>query len=404
MMEPKYCRGNFDEKLSLKIRENLKADEKYKNRCSAVKYLLDDEFLVINSIEEFNFVNEDIKKDLLSKNYNSILFFPINKEGKIYASIGVCSKYVDDFDSKTLAIFEEAKQDIEFALKKSENMTYLKLLQEALDKAYSWVLITDEDGKILYANKSVEEVSGYSFSEIFGKTPSVFKSEYHNEEFYQKLWNKISNGEIVETTLINKDKYGKSFYLKTKIIPLLAPNGKKYFIFLALDITHEKKLQNKLKKDLITGLLNRSEFVKLLKQKLNDNKYALIIVDLRDFKIFNQLNGNAQGDALLKDMAKLLKETFSNAFISRIGGDEFAVLTEYSSKNEITASINRLMHKIKHLRNFHNKISANVGIALYPEHSKDIVKLIEKAYLALEIAKQKGDFASEFFSEDIRKK
>jgi len=405
-MDPKYCIGNYDESFLNFLREIFKADPEYADKCMGTKYMLENKFMIVNDLTKIEFPNKKLINTLLERNFKSILFFPIFKDDKLYSTIGICSKYTDDFDDISVSIFEEAKQDIEFALKKTENITYLKLLQEALDKAYSWVIITDEKSNILYTNKSVEEISGYKLTELLGQNPRIFKSGYHSDEFYQKLWEKLLNNEVVETILINKDKNGHIFYLKDKIIPITAPDGKKYYISLAIDITHEKTLQNKLKKDLLTNLPNRNEFINLISKKIDPKySYACIIIDLRDFKIFNQLNGNAAGDYLLRKFADFLKTIFyEDDIIGRIGGDEFAVFIKYNSINDLYSIIHKILYKVKHLEDFHNKISVNIGVSLYPKDSTNITELIEKAFLALEIAKEKGDFTYEFFNCEINQK
>ena len=405
-MDPKYCYGNYDDKFLDFLRSIFKADSQYADKCMATKYMIDNKFMLINDLAKMDFSNKTLIDTMLKQNFRSVLFFPIFKNNELYASIGICSRYRDDFDKTSIKIFKEAKQDIEFALKKAENIIYLKLLQEALDKTYSWVVITDENGNILYINKSVEEITGYKLTELLNKNPRIFKSGYHSTEFYKKMWNKLLNNEIVETIIINKDKKGRIFYLKDKIVPVTTPDGKKYYISLAVDITHEKTLQNKLKKDLLTDLPNRNEFINLISKAIHPKQnYACIIIDLKDFKIFNQLNGNSTGDYLLRKFADFLKTIFyENDIIGRIGGDEFAVFIKYNSINDLYSIIHKIMYKIKNLEDFHNKISINIGVSLYPKDSANITELIEKAFLALEIAKEKGDFTYEFFNKQINQK
>jgi len=146
----------------------------------------------------------------------------------------------------------------------------------------------------------------------------------------------------------------------------------------------------------------RGFLTQILKSLNKNSTYALIIIDIKDFKIFNQLNGNSAGDYILRKFAEFLKTIFyDNDLISRIGGDEFAAFIKYNSINDLYSIINKIIHKIKSNKEFHNKISINIGISLFPKDSEDITELIEKAYLALEIAKQKGDFAYEFFNSQI---
>ena len=402
-MNPKYCKGNYTQDFLNYLKTIIKTDEKYADKCMATKYMMENKFLIIDDLAKIEFPNKTLLDNLIKQNFKSVLFFPIFKNNQLHSALGICSRYTDDFDKTSISLFNEAKKDIEFALKKIQSNEYLKILQEALDKAYSWVVITDENANILYANKTVEEITEYQLKELLGQNPRIFKSGYHSDEFYKKLWDKISNNKIAETIIVNKKKNGKLFYLKDKIVPVTTNDGKKYYISLAVDITHEKALQNKLKTDILTNLPNRNEFINLISKNIDPkSSYALMIIDLKDFKIFNQLNGNIAGDYLLKKFAEFLKTFFYDEdALSRIGGDEFAAFVRYTSINDVYSIIHRMIYKIKSIDKFFNKFSINIGISLYPKDSTNINELIEKAFLALEIAKEKGDFTYEFFDSKI---
>ncbi len=404
-MDPRYCVGNYDKDFLDFLKQIFKVDPKYAHKCMATKCMLNNQFMLVNDITKINFPNKKLIETLLKQNFKSILFFPIFKNDKLYSAIGICSKYIDDFGDTSISIFQEAKQDIEFALKKIENIAYLKLLQEALDKTYSWVVITDEYANILYANHTVEKVTGYKLSELIGKNPNILKSGYHTKEFYRQIWEQLQNNQIAEVVMVNKDKNGKIFYLKDKLIPLQAPNEKKYYISLAIDITHEKSLQNKLKKDILTGLPNRHEFINMITKTANPKKdYTCIIIDIKDFKILNQLNGNSTGDLLLKKFADFIKMIFyDNDIVARIGGDEFGVFIQYQSMDDLYAILHKIIKKTKQIKDF-KKISINIGVSLYPKDSQNISELIEKTFLALEIAKEQGDYTYEFFNPQINQK
>ncbi|WP_457564290.1 bifunctional diguanylate cyclase/phosphodiesterase [Caminibacter sp.] len=361
--------------------------------------------MVINDMQNFN-CDENILRELQKKDINSFIFIPIYKNDSFYASICIASEYKNDFDEVSINIFKEAKKEIEFAIEKIERFSYLEILKEAIDKTFAWVVITDSNARILFANKTVEELSKYSVSELLGKNPKIFKSGYHSDEFYKKLWEKLKKGEVVETLIINKNKNGELFYLKDRIVPVKASSGDTYYISLGVDITSEHDLKKKLKKDILTNLPNRSEFIEKSQSILNKNeKAALLVIDISDFKIYNQIYGNESGDYILKEFAKFLRTFFyEEDIVARIGGDEFAVLFKVHSYDEVEKVINKFIDKLKNSYEFKNKFAVNVGIALYPKDDKDIVKLLEKAIFALQMAKEKGDFAYEYFNKIYDKK
>ncbi|WP_024787401.1 GGDEF domain-containing phosphodiesterase [Lebetimonas sp. JH369] len=402
-MELKYCKGDYKKEFLEYLAEIFETDPKYSDKCMATQYILKNQIMIINDINSVNFPNKKLLKQIIDNNFHSALFIPIYKNGKIDAGIGLCVKYKNYFNKVCLSIFKEIKEDIEYAIKKIEDYTLLDLLKEAIDKTYSWILITDENANILYANKSVEEISGYKAEELLGKNPRIFKSGFHSIRYFKIMWDKLTSNIPVETVIINRKKDGNLFYLKDKIIPVFSHEGKKYYISLGEDITKEKILEEKLKEDFLTKLPNRNEFIyKILNSIDKKETYAFIIIDLKDFKIFNQINGIEQGDYILRKFAEFLKTFFhTEDIIARIGADEFAVFIKYKSLDEILSIIKNFNTKIKTLEEFQNKIAVNIGIALYPNDDTDIVKLLDKAYLALELAKEKGEFTYEFFSSQI---
>lgn len=102
----------------------------------------------------------------------------------------------------------------------------------AVENTSDWVIITDRNGFIEYANRAVEEISGYSVDEIIGKTPSIFKSGLYSKEDYKILWDTILSGKIFRKTLINRKKHGELFQINHTIIPVIKDGEVvKFFIF-----------------------------------------------------------------------------------------------------------------------------------------------------------------------------
>ncbi len=403
-MIPKYYKGSYDENFLNYLKSIFKISPDYLDKCMATKAVIENKIIAYNDFSKVNFPNKELINNMLKYNFRSALFIPIYKNGEPYSFIGICSQFAEDFDKTTISFFEELKNTIEFSIKKTELNTFLHLLKEAVDKTFSWVLITDEKAKILYANKSVEKISGYKLNEILGKTPKLFKSTYHPKKFYKNIWEKIKNNKIFEGIIINKNKNDEIFFLKDKIIPVKAPNGKKYFISLGEDITTEQLLQSQLKKDLITNLPNRNEFLSIISNQLTNDYYAFIILDIRDFKIFNQTHGHEAGNKILQKISHILKSIFRKEdVIARIGPDEFGIWVKYHSIKDLYTIINKLINKIIYNKKLQN-LSINLGIALYPQDSTNPLELIEKANVALEEAKNKGYNTYEFFSHEIDEK
>ena len=108
-------------------------------------------------------------------------------------------------------------------------MKELKFKSAALDAAANGIIITDSDGKIVFANDSFLKESGFTLSELIGQNPRIFKSGKHTKTFYKKMWDKISSGNVWQGNITNKYKNNKIITSKTTITPVF--NGKiNYYI------------------------------------------------------------------------------------------------------------------------------------------------------------------------------
>ena len=272
-------------------------------------------------------------KRLRRKEYSSVAAIPISKKGKTVAVINLFSKDPDFFDRERLSLLEEIKRDLSFGLEKIENIKEGVILKEAIEKSSEWVVVTDDKGKILYANKIVSCISGYTKEEIQNKNINIFKSGLHSDDFYADLWDTVKSGMEFEATFINRRKDGSFFYLRQKIIPVKLNENTVRYLAIGKDITEELRLarENEYLRffDQTTKLLNFEGFIKKADAFLRktSSQAALVIVDIRDFTYLNKIYGIDYGKQLLKAVAKRLRTNFRERdIISKTGSDEFAIL------------------------------------------------------------------------------
>lgn len=185
---------------------------------------------------------------------------------------------------------------------------------------------------------------------------------------------------------------------------------------VGLDVTDRVRAEARLAwlatHDPLTGLFNRHRFQEELERtlaKLSRSKRscALVFFDLDHFKDINDSSGHAAGDALLKMLAKLLKERArSSDAIARLGGDEFAVLmsdTTVSGAETFARGLNeRLLETPFHYAGKTYRISASIGIVMIPHHGDNVEDLMANADLAMYEAKQSGRGRFHTFSFEDR--
>ncbi|SNZ03533.1 diguanylate cyclase/phosphodiesterase with PAS/PAC sensor(s) [Persephonella hydrogeniphila] len=347
--------------------------------------------------------------------YRSVACIPVYKKDRLFGIINLFSEKTEIFDTKDIYLFREIKKDIEASLNNLESIKESIVLKEAIEKSNEWVIITDKEGKIIYANKTVLEISGYTKEEILYRNLRVFKSGMHSKEFYKELWETILAGKEFEGTFINRRKDGNLFYLKQKIIPVKIDEKNFRFLAIGKDITEELRLakENEYLRfyDQLTGLLNFEGFVKNISAYIEKSKRtsALIIIDISDFTYLNKVYGIEAGRIILKSVAKRIKNRFRKRdILGKTGSDEFAILlTDLKNKEDVFIIENKIrdiFEKNFNIKGKEIKIHFNAGISIYPDDAEDIHKLYENASLSLNNAKKEGADTVRFFNKDIEEK
>lgn len=169
-------------------------------------------------------------------------------------------------------------------------------------------------------------------------------------------------------------------------------------ICICRDVTTERTLEHQILRnsntDFMTGLYNRRYFYEYINKYRGANPLSLIYVDLDYFKKVNDTYGHQAGDEALIATAGLLNKCFSDAFISRLGGDEFLItfIGEYSLeylKERATLLLNE-MHKTFRANEQFRILTASIGIAQSDNPQVKIDTLIQQSDIALYEAKQRG--------------
>jgi len=151
-----------------------------------------------------------------------------------------------------------------------------------------------------------------------------------------------------------------------------------------------------MREDILTGFFIREELIPYLNVLIKKgSNFSLGLMDLDNFKKYNDEYGHLFGDEILKYVASTIKLTISGrGDIFRYGGDEFIIVFQHRDKKHaanIFKTCNRNMQKRPFLyKNRFFRITASYGIVEYPSDAKDIKSLIDKADRAMYFAKKSG--------------
>ena len=154
--------------------------------------------------------------------------------------------------------------------------------------------------------------------------------------------------------------------------------------------------------DGLTELFNYRFFQELLNMEIaradrESLPLSLIILDIDDFKIFNDKNGHPMGDAALKKVSWIIKSNSRNCdFVARYGGEEFVIILPHLDKKHAGVLATRIRKEVgktvfDHEKSAHNgRFTISVGVSEYPRDASNKEELVEKADQALYQAKASG--------------
>lgn len=135
--------------------------------------------------------------------------------------------------------------DAAIAIERSENILELERFKAVIESAFDVIVITDEEGYIIYTNPAFESLTGYSSGEVIHKKTNILKSDYHDEAFYKNLWDTIKGGNVWKGEFINRKKNGDLYYASSVIFPVRMDCCTNY-VSIQRDVTQEKKLYEQL--------------------------------------------------------------------------------------------------------------------------------------------------------------
>jgi len=270
------------------------------------------------------------------------------------------------------------------------------------------------EGKFTYVNERLASIFSYRSEEIIGMSP-LDLTHADDKDIVELNGKKRLSGKVnsIEYSFKGITKDGKSKYIHV-FGTMSEVDGNKSIIGTLIDETEKQLVNNELTRlanyDSLTGLFNRHyfnlQFEHIMKQATrHNNKLALILFDIDNFKRINDSLGHKAGDVVLIKTAEIVKKVLrdSDSFY-RIGGDEFTVIMEnFHSTNEVQILIGRIQEALKTSievdeLSFH--ISLSIGISIFPEHGADIDTLQKSADIAMYQAKKDGKNRASIFAKN----
>ncbi len=302
-------------------------------------------------------------------------------------------------------------------------------LSKVVELSQEGILITDPQGRIIWANKGFEAMSGYALAEMLGQKPGhLLQGPDTDPMAVAYMSKKLQEQEPFSTEILNYHKDGHRYWLKINVYPQFDEQGQlKAFMAIETDISSGKRAQQQLEEqahalhkeirrrelleeelrelayhDPLTGLYNRRYFFEQFEkeyaraQRYSD-QLSLILLDIDHFKQINDRYGHDNGDQVLCEVAELVKQAVRDSDLpARVGGEEFAILAVGCDCEAARQLAERICQRIGqysfHLSDeSHVRVTVSLGLTtLTHERDEGCKAAYQRADRALYAAKHGG--------------
>ncbi|MFM2332867.1 MAG: hypothetical protein RIQ74_1703 [Pseudomonadota bacterium] len=292
----------------------------------------------------------------------------------------------------------------------------LKLAASVFEQASEGIFILDENLRYIESNPFYAQMSGFQRDHIIGKYLfDLVKSSKANprmtqEEIVQQL---LSKGEY-HTEKSIKFRSGKELEVRLHINAVKDEQNRIInYIGILSDLTEHKLKEQRLSYltnyDTLTDLPNRFYYHQQLHQYLINEAsiqhLAVIRLNIDRFRALNELLSNQAGNELLKQVAQRLRISNIDALlVAHLSADDFAIIYEMSPLhppiNQLCSNIVEAFSKPFYIANQEYVVSISIGVAIYPEHGRQVDNLNTHAEQALTEAKRLGGNTTRYYSSE----
>ena len=272
------------------------------------------------------------------------------------------------------------------------------------------VISTDAEGRIEYINPVAETLTAWSLAEARGRPIGDvlnLVNEITREPIENPLVCALGRGETGPAAdhSVLLTRTGQEVAIQESAAPICDRQGRVIGAVIVFhDVTKERRLKRALSyqasHDALTGLINRREFdnrlhAAVLSAQRGEGAYALLYIDLDQFKVVNDTCGHQAGDRLLRDVTGLLQgRVRASDTIARLGGDEFGVLLEGCTPEQSARVADGVRQAIKEYRFIWGattlSVGASVGVVQISAETESVAAVMSAADIACYAAKDEG--------------
>ena len=306
-------------------------------------------------------------------------------------------------------------------------INHLKLMEQRLElwakvfeSSSEGIVIVDAEYRVLTVNQALRRATGYEVAELIGRSPALLLGDDDRASLLETIWATAGQRGSWQGEVAMARRNDTRYPAWLVVNAVRAGRGPvTHYVFSTLDISERKASEERIRflahHDALTGLPNRLLFTERLRlatqqARRQGGKVAVLFIDLDRFKTINDSLGHHVGDALLRSVARRLLEAVRDGdTVCRLGGDEFVIaLNGVSDSDEVLGIVERrlvpMVRRVHAVADTELHVACSVGIALFPDDSRDIDELMQHADVAMYQAKAMGRDGAQFFTPELNER
>lgn len=373
---------------------------------------------LIERVENGEYSLEELEKSAGKGTYpdagGRIIPIKINGIKAMYVVIsGIKDKAMEEIDGFIHSIVSVIQNTAQMRVTNNSLLSSYEVLKDILNNIGSGIIVCDRNSAaILFSNKVAAESKEIQNAIKECMQELMSSEEYKSYLDRKKAYDEEDGTDYVKPYIRPIEKYSaeSGLWFEIRFTNLVWIDGSEVIVCTASDITQKKKSQQKIEfqahNDFLTGLYNRmkceSDLKKIIKQSVKDGvKGALMFIDLDDFKHINDGLGHQYGDVLLQQIAAGLQSIVGlRGKCYRMGGDEFVAIVMpdmFSELERIANKVKDMFNKPWYLMETEYFCTMSMGIAVFPDDSKDVHEIIRLADIAMYESKKNGKNGYTFY-------